>query len=270
MRKLAAISNIAWPAKADDEALDLVAELGFSGVELAPSKVFGPLDAVSADALRAYRARLDARGFAIPALQAILFGVTDVHLFSSADARLRLAERLDRVAVVASELGARACVFGAPTLRDPGELPVEEALTIASDFFAKVAPRFSARGTALAFEANPVIYNCRFIAGTWDALNLVDRVATPGFGLQLDMGTVFANAEGPRAVEAAGRRALHCHISEPHLVPIGTSNADHAAANCALAASGYSGWISVELRTVDDWRGAVKQAAQVLNQYYSA
>ena len=35
------ISNIAWPSEADREAVRLVAEIGYAGIEIAPAKTFG-------------------------------------------------------------------------------------------------------------------------------------------------------------------------------------------------------------------------------------
>lgn len=264
-----AISNIAWGAEHDGEALDLAAELGFAGIEIAPGKVFGPLDAMDTSAPRRYRQELAARGLVVPALQAILFGATDAHLFTSPEARSRLRERLEAVAALAGELEAGACVFGAPKLRDPGEMPADDAWRTAAAFFADLAPRFAERGTSLCFEANPPIYDCRFVTGTLEAIALVEVVGREGFDLQLDMGTVFANAEADEVVERAGGIARHCHVSEPGLAPLGTApSADHARTGRALAASGYGGWISVEMRAVDDRPGAMRRAAALVAEHY--
>ena len=53
--KSASISNIAWPAEADEEALSIAMTLGFSGVEIAPAKVFGPIDSFDEDIVASYR-----------------------------------------------------------------------------------------------------------------------------------------------------------------------------------------------------------------------
>ncbi len=270
MRKLASISNIAWPADADDEAIKLAAELGFSGIELAPSKVFGPLDSVSVTALQHYRDKLNSHGLAISALQAILFGVSDSYLFRSQEARARLAQRLSRVAEVAGALGAQACVFGSPSLRDPGDLEADKAMGIAAAFFTDVAPHFAERGTLLAFEANPPLYGCRFVTGTSEAIALVEMVASPGFGLQLDVGTVLENSEELSIVEAAAGIAAHCHASEPGLVPLEPGGHPHKEIGDALARGGYRGWVSVEMRATEDWRTAMQQAAKVMTSCYSA
>lgn len=268
MRARRSVSNIAWPAADDDAALDLAAELGFTGIELAPAKVFGPLDAAGARDIEAYRRRLAERGLAVPALQAILFGVADAHLFASEAARERLAARLRRVAEVAGLLEARACVFGSPPLRDPGDRSPAEAADAAAAFFADLAPVFAAQGSVLAFEPNPAIYNCRFVTHTREAMALVRRVSAPGFGLQIDMGTVFANEEDAETLRDAARIAAHCHASEPGLAPLGTTGRDHDRTGAILAEAGYEGWISVEMKAADDWRGALRGAADVMRRSY--
>jgi len=263
------VSNIAWPAENDSEALALVAELGFEGLELAPAKVFGdPFKIGSAD-LRAYRNRVTGYGLEISALQGILFGSQDAHLFKSDASRRIMSLHLARIAELASELGARACVFGAPTLRDPGDLPIAAAHQIAIDFFAKIADIYSGHGVALCLEANPPLYNCRFITRTAEALALVETVDRPGLALQLDTGTIFLNGEDPGLIVSAALRIGHFHVSEPSLVPIGTAAVDHAPLAAALKASAYTGWISVEMKSVAEWRQALRQAYEVVTQAYT-
>ena len=147
------ISNIAWPDDCDTEAVPLAASCGFAGIELAPMKVFGPLDAVSPERLAEYRKKLADLGLAIPAFQAILFGVQGCALFKSDAERDRLAAHLWLVAKTAGALGAKACVFGSPGLRDPGDLVPEAAFDIATTFFRSVAGAYADEGSAIAFEA---------------------------------------------------------------------------------------------------------------------
>ncbi len=262
------ISNIAWPAHADDEALDLAAALGFDGIELAPGKVFGDLATISLDQVRVYRRQVEGRGLAISALQAIFFNVEGVHLFLSDASRQRMADHLSRVAEVAAELGAHACVFGAPALRDPGDLAASDAEAIAASFLSSVAPRYAELGVDLCFEANPPLYQCRFVTRTEEAFDLVERVHQPGVALQLDTGTIFINSESPSVIQHVEKRIGHFHISEPSLAPIGTSGADHAGLAAALQGSTYAGWISIEMKAADDWRSAVREAHRVVQTTY--
>ena len=190
----AAISNIAWPSLAEAEALVLARQAGFTGIEIAPAKSVAGWPDQPRDVLD-LRRRIEAEGLSVAALQAILFGMTGVELFASEATRQRLFNHFVMLARVAGQLGASACVYGAPRMRDPGPLEAAPALDRAVDFFRSVAPVFAAEGTCLAFEANAEMYGCRFITRTREAIELVRRVDHPGFRLQIDTGTVLINGE---------------------------------------------------------------------------
>lgn len=262
------VSNLAWPSQVDDAALDLLVELGFEGVELAPSKVFGDLKAIALREVRAYRRRVEGRGLSVSALQAILFGVPGVHLFESPASRERMAGHLRRVAEIAGELGAGACVFGSPTLRDPGTRSTDQALAIAEEFLSSVALDFAVQGVELCFEANPSIYQCRFVTRTQEAFDLVDRMNVPGIAMKLDTGTMFINGEEPSIIRQVERRIGHFHVSEPNLVPIGETGIDHTPIAEALNGSTYAQWISIEMKEVDDWCRAVRRAYRLVHSQY--
>lgn len=255
-----AVSNIAWPAADDAAALDLVAGLGFAGVDIAPAKIFGSLDAATPQAALAYKDTVEAKGLKITAMQGLLFGLSAIHLFADEAQREALARRLIQVAMLAGHLGGVPCVFGAPRLRDPGNLNPDRALDIATSFFHSVAPAFADNNSVLAFEANPGSYGCRFVTHTGEAVALAARVAAPGFGFQFDTGTVVVNAEPISDMADVVTRASHLHISEPDLAPVGTTGMDHRPIAEIVRSSGYSGWMSVEMKETAAWRDALALA----------
>jgi sugar phosphate isomerase/epimerase len=266
-----AISNLAWPAESDAEALVLAAKLGFRGVELAPAKVLGPLSGIRQEAAMAYRARCADLGLEVCSLQSLFFGEEGIHLFRSDAERSRLADLLETAADLAAVLGARTCVFGAPNLRDPGEFHDDHAFELALAFFVGVSPVFAERGVTLAFEANPAAYGCRFATHTEEARYLVAAVqehCAKGVGLQLDTGTVFMNGEPDAAVAAAFRDASHFHASEPSLAPLGSSGVDHARIGRLLSRSRYDGWVSAEMKPGADWWRGVAEARRTLADHY--
>ena len=275
-RRPIAVSNIAWPAEALDEALAMLPALGVSAVEIAPWNVFGRWDGILDDA-RALRDRLARHGLSCVALQGILFNAPDVHLFASAAAREALRRHLEGVAELAGVLGAGACVLGAPRQRDPGDLPAAEAWDIALGFLRGIGPAFAARGGALAFEPNARRYACRFVTGTEEAARLVAEAATPGIGLQIDTGTVILEGEDPASILRAAPVAVHAHLSEPDLRPIGAVGAgageegavDHAAMARALRGSPYHGALSIEMRATADWQGALRRAVVLAQDIYA-
>lgn len=263
-----AISNIAWPGDALGEAIGLAVELGLDGIELAPYNLFRGWDVAEAE-VRAVHTRIEDAGLVCPALQGILFNAPGVALFDSDETRRALAAQLRLVARMAGLLGAKACVFGAPKQRDPGDLSADKISAIARDFFRDIGPVFVDHGSALAIEANARAYACRFLTTTADAVRFVAEVDTPGIGLQIDTGTLFLEAEDPAVLTSAASLAVHAHVSEPQLQPIGSTDLDHLPIAAALRASGYDGVLSIEMRAVDDWQATVRHAVGFVRSTYT-
>lgn len=263
-----ALSNIAFPAISHSEALGELRRSGVTGIELAPSKSVSGWPS-SPSGIKELRACLEGEGLPVAALQAILFGVSGAALFTSDNARRLLFQHLAMVAQIAGALGAAACVFGAPRARDPGNLSPLEAFERAAEFFSKIAPLYAAEGTCLTIEANAPSYGCRFITRTREALELVRQVNHSGLRLQIDTGTAFAMHEEPSEILEALPWAGHFHVSEPELVPIGTTRSDHAAIAATLRNARYGGWLSIEMRETPDWRHNIGSSAKFVRDVYS-
>jgi len=264
-----AVSNLVWPDTDRDTAPAVASSLGFRALELAPVKAWGAWEeAMPADAA-ALRRRFADQQLEIAALQGICHGVEGLALFGPAAARRRLADHLRRVAEFAAACGGVPCVFGAPRIRDPGDLAPEAAMEQAAEFFAAVAPTYHACGSCLSFEANPAEYGCRFATRTAEAAELVRRVDHPGFGLQIDTGGIMMNGEPSDSLDGILPLAVHVHVSEPNLaVPVPNRAAAHRPIAAALRGAGYAGWLSAEMRMVPDWRAALAAAAALLGELY--
>jgi len=263
------VSNIAFPGAELASAIALLRRLGISAIEVAPSNVSGRWDVAASD-LQAFRKRLADAGLNCPAMQGIVYNAPGAHLFASDEARETLYRHLAMIAKMAGVLGAKACVFGAPKLRDPGDLPPFEARAIAVDFFRRIGPAFADEGTTLAFEPNAAHYACRFITTTAEAIDLVEEIDTRGVGLQIDTGTLFLEQEDPQILTRAARHAAHAHVSEPDLAPLGTGGVDHRPVATALRASGYRGSLSIEMRDAADWQGVIANAVALVRRTYLA
>lgn len=175
---------------------------------------------------------------------------------------------LDRVAGLAGILGARACVFGAPAQRDPGEIGADEAWHRALGGMRRIAPAFAAVDSAIAFEAVPARYGCRFVTSTAEAVRFVSEAAAPGIGLLIDTGMMFVGQEDPAVLLDAAPLAVHMHISEPDMAPLGQGDFDHMAIAAALLKGGYEGPISIEMQPVPAWDAAITHAVAMVRDVY--
>lgn len=263
------VSNIAWNPDEDGAVLPLLRELGVTGVEMAPTKLFPDWQGVSPAAAADARRRYADEGFAIPALQAILFGRPDLKVFGDAAVQQQTLDHLAIVADIAAALGAKVLVFGAPGNRDRGGLEEEEAFKRAVPFFQAAGQICAERGVALGIEANPAAYKCTFMTRWTDALRLVETVASPGIRLHFDVAcTALAGDDPIAALPVIAPIAAHFHISEPELADFAAPTIDHAAVGTALAAQPYDGWLSIEMRRSADPLASVRTAVERVKQWY--
>ncbi len=243
--KLAA-SNIGW-AKEDDEIVYAkMKELGYTGLEIAPTRIF-PAPAYDAIAqVEAFRAAL-ARdyGFSIPSMQSILYGKGE-NLFEEAGAAA-LLETLTQAFCFAAACQCKSLVFGCPRNRT---IPAGKTEQDADAFFGAVAARAAEQGVSLALETVPPCYHTNFLNNTADTFAYVKRLGVAGLSVNLDIGAMITNGETLAEIENDLALVSHLHISAPGLAPV-VAHPMHKALAQLLKAAGYQGFVSVEMKTTD-------------------
>jgi sugar phosphate isomerase/epimerase len=259
-----AISNIAWPAGADEQAAPLLHAHGVEGVELALTKIWPePLDAPAVE-IRAYRESWENRGVSVVALQALLFGKPNLTLFGTDSVRQQTLDYLAGIIERTAWLGARALVFGSPKNRQRGKRSPQEVWAIAVPFFRKLGRIARRHGVYFCIEPNPAGYGCDFVTTVAEGIELVDAVGEEGFGLHLDTGGMALAGDPPAAsIVAAAERCRHFHVSEPFLAEVGRGSTPHGQCAEALRARKYQSWVSIEMseaKEPDAWRAAMERA----------
>ena len=238
------ISNIAWSDEKNLQVYALMSENNFSGLEIAPSKIFGenPYDNLKAAAQ--WKNNLK---FKIPSMQSIWYGRTE-KIFGTDSEREFLLNYTKKAIDFAQVIGCKNLVFGCPKNR---YLPEGVDKNIGVKFFSELADYALKHGTVIGMEANPTIYNVNYINTTADALNLIEEVNSDGFKLNLDVGTMIANSESVEILRGKVHLINHVHISEPFLKPIQPREL-HVELAELLRAEGYKNFVSIEMATVDD------------------
>ena len=244
-----AISNIAWRREEEGEVAQLLQRMGIQAVEVAPGKI-GPDPARLPDAeIDRYRAFWNGLGIEIVSMQALLFGQDSLALFQSAAQRDEMLAYLGRIARLGGRLGAKVLVFGSPKNRKKGTLGEVEARAIAVPFFREVGKLAEEFGTSVCIEPNPPAYGCDWITNARDALDFVNEVDHPGFGLHLDAAALHMAGEGADAIRRAGTQIRHFHASQPNLAPVKAGGeVDHASFSETLRELEYSHYVSIEMR----------------------
>ena len=247
MLKLA-VSNIGWNAEQDEEAYALMKKYQFTGLEIAPTRIFPekPYERLEEAALWS-RNLAKKHGFTVTSLQSIWFGRQE-RLFGTEEEREVLAEYTRQAIDFSSAVGSRNLVFGCPRNRVcPDGTDPEAGLR----FFAEIGNYAAQRGTVIGMEANPAIYNTNYINSTSEALDLIRAVGSRGFLLNLDVGTMIQNEEDPAGLEGNVNLINHVHISEPGLKPI-EQREIHQDLKRILTDGSYEGFVSIEMGKVEE------------------
>lgn len=238
------ISNIAWGPEQDQAMYTALRDRGFQGLEGAPTRFFPerPYDRLEEAAALAGRLK-EEFGLCVPSLQSIWFGRSE-NLFASPAERAALLDYTRRAMDFAAALDCGNLVFGCPRNRATHG---REDRAAAVKFFRALGQYALEKGTVLAMEANPPLYNTDFVNTTAQAFALAEEVACPGFRVNLDVGTMVENGEGVDSLAGHVGQINHVHISEPNLLPIQRRSL-HAELAALLREEGYTGFVSIEMK----------------------
>jgi sugar phosphate isomerase/epimerase len=124
-------------------------------------------------------------------------------------------------------------------------------------------------GVLLLIEPEPGL----LIETTDQYVEIADRLKAPSIGLNFDVGHAYCMGEDlPGQIAKLAPQIRHYHFEDiaatrvhHHMVP-GTGAIDFAEVVVAIQATGYDGWLTVELYpSIDDPDGAAKRAHEVLS-----
>lgn len=261
------MSNIAWSPDERLEAYAILAGAGFTGLEIAPGLFFhAAADPFAPDApgAAAALAEIADAGLALVSMQSLLFGVAGAALFEGAEARAAFEAGMMRAIRLAGRFGIPALVFGSPLQRCvPEGLSMADALAQGAEVFRRLGDAAAAAGTRIGIEANPAAYGTNFCTTLDDALGFVALVDHPAIAPHLDLGAMHMNGDFgsvPARLPALGPALAHVHVSEPQLAPAPADPDTLVPVLSGLAAAGYRGAVSIEMKRAPDGLAAVRRA----------
>lgn len=241
-----AASNIGWKKEDDDRIYAKMKALGYTGLEIAPTRIFEtqPYDRLNAAALFAGYI-WQQYGFTIPSMQSILNGRGE-NLFDPAGAQA-LTGYLDKAYAFARACRCGSLVFGCPRNRS---IPEGKTIFDADDFFRENGYLAARQGVTLALETVPPCYNTNLLNRTADTFQYVRHLNTEGLSVNLDLGAMLTNGEMLADIVNDLALVSHIHISEPGLAPI-RPRSIHRELALLLKGLGYTGFVSIEMKTTD-------------------
>lgn len=244
-----AFSNIAWESSDDTRVYDIMRKYHFTGLEIAPTRIFPEMPYEKQDEARRWSRHLkETYGLIVPSMQSIWFGRQE-KIFGSEEERAILLNYTKKAIDFAVAINCKNLVFGCPKNRN---LPEGTDSDIAVGFFKEMGDYAAEKGTVIGMEANPPVYNTNYINDTVSALRLIRQVDSKGFLLNLDVGTMIQNKENVSELVGQMHLINHVHISEPELKPI-RERSLHRELMELLKAESYNGYISIEMSKVESF-----------------
>jgi sugar phosphate isomerase/epimerase len=226
-----------------------VAELGYTGLEIAPFTLAARPTEVRPEARRLLRRQAEDAGLTILGLHWLLARTEGLHVTSPDESvRRRTAEYLGELIRLCRDLGGDLLVFGSPAQRRvPAGVTKAAADDYAAETFGLVLPVLADCGVRLCLEPLTSA-ETDWINTAEEAVRFLDRFRHPNLMLHLDVKAM--SSEGPPVSELIRRYAPRCghfHANDPNKRGPGFGETDFVPILEALRTSGYTGWVSVEV-----------------------
>lgn len=240
------ISNIAWELSQNKQALDLMKQYNFDGLEIAPTIIFPNEPYNKLTEAKLWSNELNSNGISVSSMQSIWYGISQ-NIFNSQKDRDFLTEYTKKAIDFASTIQCKNLVFGCPKNRNKSD---NSSYTEVLSFFKELGDYAFKNNTTLSLEPNPPIYGTNFINTTKEAFDFVKEVNSVGFKVNIDFGTIIYNNENLQQLEDNFDYINHIHISEPYLTPI-HKRYIHNILFEILKNKKYDKFISIEMSKTD-------------------
>jgi sugar phosphate isomerase/epimerase len=226
-----------------------VAELGYTGLEVAPFTLAPRITDVPAARRAELRRQAEAAGVRILGLHWLLAKTEGFHLTSPDPAvRKRTGEYLGELATAAADLGGDVLVLGSPVQRNvPAGHTRAQADDFALDTLSHCLPALERGRVYLCLEPlTPAETN--FMNTAAEGAALCRRLGHPLVKLHLDVKAMSAEAAPtPDVIRANTEFFHHFHANDPNTRGPGFGATDFKPIFAALRDVGYGGWVSVEV-----------------------
>jgi len=226
-----------------------IAELGYTGLEIAPFTLAPRITDVTPTLRAELRRQAQSAGIEILGLHWLLARTEGFHLTSpDPSVRKRTGDYLAELAHAAADLGGNILVLGSPHQRSyPAEVTRRQAEDYALDTLSYCLKALEQRQVYLCLEPlSPAETN--FLNTAAEAVTLAQRLGHPYLRLHLDVKAMSSEGRPiPEIIRTHAPWLGHFHANDPNKRGPGFGSTDFGPILQALADIRYSGWISVEV-----------------------
>ena len=225
------------------------AQLGYSGLEMAPFTLGPRITDVTESQRQKLRREAEAEGLRIIGLHWLLAKTEGLQLTSpDAAIRQKTADYLVALARACRDLGGDLMVFGSPAQhRIPAQPTRAQAVDFAVATFQSALPGIVDVGVRLCLEPLAPA-EADFIQTAAEACEILDRIDHPNFVLHLDVKAMSSETTPiPELIRRHAARTGHFHANDANRRGPGFGKVDFVPIFRALKETKYTGWVSVEV-----------------------
>lgn len=231
-----------------------VAELGYTGVEIAPFTLWKEDEEFDARAVPKFMRQKVAQvakdsGLEVVGLHWLLAKTVGFYLTSpEAAVRNATADYLKSLVQLCADLGGRVMVLGSPQQRNllPG-VGYDDAEQYAAEVLRAAMPVCADSGVTIALEPlGPAEGD--FLLTAEAGIRLAQLVDSPHCKLHLDVKAMSSEKHSiPAVIEAGKDWLVHFHANDPNLLGPGMGDVEFGEIFQALRDIEYDSWVSVEV-----------------------
>ena len=244
-----AICNETFEGWTLERTCELVAELGYQGLELAPFTLAqDPSEMTEADAVR-IGDTIRAAGLEPVGLHWLLLAPSGLHWTTTDDAvRARTSQFVQHLARLCGAMGAKVMVWGSPQQRSfPDDQGADSATDNAAAVLREIADVAQGAGVTIALEPlAPRLTN--FLTTAAETRRLIERVDHPAIRLHLDVAAMSSESVAiPDLIRDHADLLAHFHANDPNQLGPGFGDVDYRPIAAALESVEFDGYVSVEV-----------------------
>jgi sugar phosphate isomerase/epimerase len=231
-----------------------VAEMGYTGVEIAPFTLWKENEEFDVRAVPKFMRQKVVKVAADAGLEIVglhwLLAKTNGFYLTSPDATVRTAtgDYLKSLAQLCADLGGKIMVLGSPKQRNllPG-VGYNDAEQYAAEVLSSAIPTCQDLGITIALEPlGPAEGD--FLLTAEAAIRLAKLVDSPSCKLHLDVKALASEKHSiPVVITNSQEWLVHFHANDPNLLGPGMGNVEYGSILQALYDINYDGWVSVEV-----------------------
>lgn len=231
------------------EGYRLAAEIGYTGVEIAPFTLGPKPLEVAPERCREFAKVLAGMGMEVIGLHWLLAKTDGFHLtMDDESVRNRTVEYLHGLVGLCAEMGGKVMVLGSPNQRNfLPPMTHDQAAANAIRVIEQLVPSLEKANVQLAIEPlGPGEGN--FLNHASQARTIIEAIASPWVQLHLDVKAM--STEGVPIEQVIRENAdlmVHFHANDPNLLGPGMGAVDQQPIFQALHDIDYRGWVSVEV-----------------------